>query len=56
MWRSGHEPSIDLLVSLGYGVFKSDDVPVTLVILVIGCQGWCYEGICVSILSCVDHE
>ena len=51
-----YEPSIDLLVGLGYGIFKSNGVPVTLVILAIGRQCWCYEGVCVSILSCVDYE
>ena len=38
-----YEPSIDLLVCLGYGAFKSDGVPITLVILVISQQCWCYE-------------
>ena len=51
-----YEPGIDLLVGLGYGVFKSDGVPVTWAILAISHQCWCYEGVCVSILSCVDHE
>ena len=51
-----YESGIDLLVGLGYGVFKSDGVPVTLAILVTGHQCWCYEGVCVSILSRVDHE
>ena len=51
-----YEPGVDLLVGLVYGVFKSDGVPVTLVILVTSHQCWCYEGVCVSILSCVDHE
>ena len=51
-----YEPGIDLLVGHGYGVFKSDGVPITLVILVTSCQCWCYEGVCVSILSHVDHE
>ena len=51
-----YEPSIDLLVSLRYGVFKSNSVPVTLAILVISHQCWCYEGVCVSTLSCVDYE
>ena len=51
-----YEPGIDLLVGFGYGVFKSDGVPVTLAILVASCQCWCYEVVCVSILSCVDHE
>ena len=51
-----YEPSVDLLVGLRYGIFKSDGVPITLAILVISHQCWCYEGVCVSILSCVDHE
>ena len=51
-----YKPGVDLLVSLGYGVFKGDSVPVTLAILVASHQCWCYEGVCVSILSCVDHE
>ena len=51
-----YKPGVDLLVGLGYGVFKSDGVPVTLVILVTSGQCWCFEGVCVSILSCVDHE
>ena len=51
-----YEPGIDLLVGLGYGVFKSDGVPITLAILVTSHQCWCYEGVCVSILSRVDHE
>ena len=51
-----YEPGVDLLVGLGYGVFKSDCVPITLVILVTSHQCWCYEGVCVSILSRVDHE
>ena len=40
-----YEPGIDLLVSLGYGVFKSNSVPVTLAILVTSHQCWCYEGV-----------
>ena len=69
IWATGHrgfqcwalicyfyEPGIDLLVGLGYGVFKSNGVPITLAILVTSRQCWCYEGIFVSILSCVDHE
>ena len=69
IWVTGHrgfqywalicyfcKPGIDLLVGLRYGVFKSDGVPVTLVILVTSHQCWCYEGVCVSILSRVDHE
>ena len=51
-----YEPGVDLLVGLGYDVFKSDGVPVTLAILVTSHQCWCYEGVCVSILSCVDHK
>ena len=51
-----YEAGIDLLVGLRYGVFKSDSVPVTLAILVTSCQCWCYEGVCVSIHSRVDHE
>ena len=51
-----YEPGIDLLVGLGYGVFKSDGVPITLAILVTSRQCWCYEGVCVSILFRVDHE
>ena len=51
-----YEPGVDLLVSLGYCVFKSDGVPITLAILATSRQCWCYEGVCVSILSCVDHE
>ena len=51
-----YEPSIDLLVSLRYGIFKSNIVPVTLVILAIGRQCRCYERVCVSILSCVDYQ
>ena len=39
-----YEPGIDLLVSLGYGVFKSGGVPITLAILVTSHQCWCYEG------------
>ena len=69
IWVTGHdgfqcwalicyfcEPGIDLLVGLGYGVFKSDGVPITLAILVTSHQCRCYEGVCVSILSHVDHE
>ena len=33
-----YKPGVDLLVGLGYGVFKSDGVPVTLAILAISCQ------------------
>ena len=51
-----YEPGVDLLVSLGYGLFKSDHVSVVLVILATCCQCWCYEGVCVSILSFVDHK
>ena len=51
-----YKPGIDLLVGLGYGIFNSDGVPVTLAILVTSHQCWCYEGVCVSILSCVDHN
>ena len=51
-----YESGIDLLDGLRYGVFKSDGVPVTLAISVISHQCWCYEGVCVSILSRVDHE
>ena len=51
-----YEPGIDLLVSLRCGIFENNCVPATLAILVISCQCWCYEGVCVSILSCVDHE
>ena len=51
-----YKPGVDLLVGLRYGVFKSDGVPVTLAILATSRQCWCYEGACVSILSCVDHE
>ena len=51
-----HEPSIDLLIRFGYDVFEGNGVPVTLVILAIGHQGWCYERVCVTIMSCVDYE
>ena len=51
-----YKPGIDLLVGLRYGVFKSHGVPVTLAILVTSHQCWCYEGVCVSILSRVDQE
>ena len=51
-----YEPGVDLLVSLGYGLFKGDGVPITLAILVTSHQCQCYEGVCVSILSHVDHE
>ena len=51
-----YKPGIDLLVGLGYGVFKSNGVPITLVILATSHQCWCYEGVCLYILSCVDHE
>ena len=51
-----YEPGVDLLVSLRYRVFKSDGVPITCAILATSCQCWCYEGVCVYILSCVDHE
>ena len=51
-----HEPSIDLLIRFGYDVFEGNGVPVTLAILAIGRQGWCYERICVTIMSCVDYE
>ena len=51
-----HEPSVDLLIRFGYDVFEGNSVPVTLAILAIGRQGWCYERICVTIMSCVDYE
>ena len=53
-----YESSVDLLAGLGYGNFnfESNCIPITLAILVIGCQCQCYEGVCVSILSCVDYE
>ena len=51
-----YEPGVDLLVGLRYDVLKGNGVPVTLVILVTSHQCWCYEGVCVSILSCFDHE
>ena len=47
------EPSIDLLICLAYDVFEGNSVPVTLA---IGHQGWCYERVCVTIMSCVDYE
>ena len=50
-----HEPSIDLLIHLGLDVFKGNCIPVTLAILVIGRQGWCYKGVCVTIMSCVGY-
>ena len=51
-----HEPSVDLLICLRYGVFKSNGVPITLAILAIGHQSWCYERVCVTIMTCLDHE
>ena len=51
-----HESSADLLICLGYGVFECNGVPITLAILAVGCQGWCYERVCVTIMSCVDYE
>ena len=51
-----HEPSVNLLVGLGCGIFKSNCVPVVLAILATGRQCRCYEGVSVSILSCVDYE
>ena len=51
-----YEPGVDLFIGLGYGVFKGDGVPITLAILATSCQCWCYEGVCVSILSRVDQE
>ena len=51
-----HEPGIDLLICLRYVVFKGNGVPVTLAILAVGHQGWCYERVCVTIMSCVDYE
>ena len=51
-----YKPGIDLLVGLGYGIFESNGVPATLVILAIGCQCRCYERVRVSILSCVHYE
>ena len=51
-----HEPSVDLLICLGCGVFEGNGVPVTLTILATGHQGWCYERVNVTIMSCVDYE
>ena len=51
-----HEPGIDLLICLRYVVFEGNGVPVTLAILVVGRQGWCYERVCVTIMSCVDYK
>ena len=51
-----HVPSIDLLIHLRCAVFEGNGVSVTLAILAIGHQGWCYERVCVTIMSCVDHE
>ena len=51
-----HEPSVDLLICLGCDIFEGNGVPVTLVILVTGHQGWCYERVYVTIMSCVDYE
>ena len=51
-----HEPSVDLLICLRYDVFEGNSVPITLAILAIVHQGWCYESVCVTILSCVDYE
>ena len=51
-----HEPSIDLLICLGCDVFKGNGVPVTLAIVATGRQGWCYERVKVTIMSCVDYE
>ena len=35
--------NIDLLICLRYVVFESNGVPITLVILTVGHQGWCYR-------------
>ena len=51
-----HEPSVDLLICLRYVVLKSNSVPIILVILAVGHQGWCYERVCVTIMSCVDDK
>ena len=51
-----YEPGIDLLICLRYVVFESNGVPVTLAILAVGHQGWCYERVCVTIMSCVDYK
>ena len=51
-----HEPGVDLLICLGYVVFEGNIVPATLAILTVGRQGWCYERVCVTIMSCVDYE
>ena len=51
-----HEPSVDLLIRFGHDVFEGNSVSVTLVILAIGHQGWCYERVCVTIMSCVDYK
>ena len=51
-----HEPSIDLLICLRCDIFKGNGVPITLVILATGHQGWCYERVNVTIMSCVDYE
>ena len=51
-----HEPSIDLLICLRCDIFEGNGVPVTLAILATGHQGWCYERVNVTIMSCVDYE
>ena len=51
-----HEPSVYLLICLGYVVLESNSVPVTLAILVVGHQGWRYERGCITIMSCVDYK
>ena len=51
-----HKPSIDLLICLGCDVFEGNSVPTTLAILATGHQGWCYERVNVTIVSCVDYE
>ena len=50
------QPGIDLLIRLRCVVFESNSVPVILAILVVGHQGWCYERVCVIIMSCVDYK
>ena len=50
------ESSIYLLICLRYVVLESNGVPITLAILVVGCEGWCYERVCVTIMSCVDYQ
>ena len=69
VWATGHcgiqrwalvscfcEPGVDLLIHLRCGIFKSNSVPVILAILAVGRQGWCYERVCVTIITHVDYE